>query len=108
MFLFGKRKTGASHALGLSIARQTIESLPVAAMLCDPDDFSDVRDGLAGRFGDPDTARLDWKPQNSIPVDEDTAGTLFKLIDILDDNDDVQRVASNFDVPEEVLERLSA
>ncbi len=77
-------------------------------VICAPDDFSDVRDGLAERFGDPETARLDWKPQNSIPVDEDTAGTLFKLIDMLDDNDDVQQVAANFDVSEDVIERLSA
>jgi len=77
-------------------------------IICAPDDFSDVRDGLAEKFGDPESARLDWKPQNSIPVDEETAGTLFKLIDILDDNDDVQQVAANFDVSEDVIERLSA
>ena len=77
-------------------------------VICDPDDFSDVRDALAERFGDPDTARLDWKPLNSIAVDEDTAGTLLKLIDILDDNDDVQQVAANFDIADDVMERLSA
>lgn len=75
---------------------------------CQPDDFSEVRDTLSERFGEPEEARLDWKPQTTTPVDEDTAQTLFKLIDALEDNDDVQRVASNFDVSEEVLERLSA
>ncbi len=74
---------------------------------CDPDDFSTVRDDLEAKFGTPETARLDWKPQNSIAVDEHTAGTLLKLIDILEDNDDVQRVAANFDVDDDVLERLS-
>ncbi len=75
---------------------------------CAPDDFSQVRDGLAEQFGDAETARLDWKSQNEVAIDEDAASTLFKLIDALEDNDDVQRVASNFDVADDVLERLSA
>ena len=73
---------------------------------CAPDDFSSVRDGLVEAFGDPEAARLDWKPLNTTPVDEDTAGSLFKLIDVLEDNDDVQRVASNFDIPDDVLASL--
>jgi len=75
---------------------------------CEPDDFSAVRDALVEKFGDPEDARLDWKPQNSVGVDEDAASTLLKLLDILDDNDDVQRVAANFDIDDSILERLSA
>jgi transcriptional/translational regulatory protein YebC/TACO1 len=75
---------------------------------CATDDLSAVRDALEARFGSPDAARLDWRPLNTIAVDEQAASTLFKLIDVLDDNDDVQRVAANFDVDEEVMERLSA
>jgi YebC/PmpR family DNA-binding regulatory protein len=75
---------------------------------CDPDDFSAVRDAMEDRFGDAEDARLDWKPQTTVPVDEDAAGTLLKLLDVLDDNDDVQRVASNFDVDDETMDRLSA
>ena len=74
---------------------------------CATDDLSAVRDGLEERFGTPDSARLDWKPQTLTEVDEQAASTLFKLLDVLDDNDDVQRVASNFDVPDDVMERLS-
>ena len=75
---------------------------------CAPDDLAAVRDSLAQRFGDPETARLDWKPQNTVPVDEGTAETLFKLLDALEDNDDVQRVSVNFEVADDVMERLSA
>tara|TARA_R110000772_G_scaffold268561_1_gene396129 strand:- start:23530 stop:24273 length:744 start_codon:yes stop_codon:yes gene_type:complete len=75
---------------------------------CQPDDFAAVRDALEERFGEPEEARLAWKPQNSIAVDEDTAQTLLKLIDALEDNDDVQRVAANFEVDDEIMERLSA
>jgi len=77
-------------------------------IVCDPDDFSTVRDGLEEKFGTAQTANLDWKPQNSVPVDEDAAGTLFKLLDLLEDSEDVQRVAANFDIDDDVLERLSA
>ena len=44
----------------------------------------------------------------TVDVDEDTAGTLLKLIDVLEDNDDVQTVFSNFDVSDEIMARLSA
>ena len=75
---------------------------------CDPDAFGAVKEALEDKFGKAETARLDWIPQTTVPVDEDTAGTLFKLLDILDDSDDVQRVSANFDVAAEVMERLSA
>ena len=77
-------------------------------VMCKPDDFSAVRDALEARFGNAEDTRLDWKPQNPVAVDEDAAGILLKLLDALDDNDDVQRVAANFDVADDVLERLSA
>lgn len=77
-------------------------------IVCEPDDFSTVRDTLEEKFGAAEDARLDWKAQNAVAVDEDTAGTLLKLLDVLDDNDDVQQVASNFEVDDAILERLSA
>lgn len=75
---------------------------------CEPDDFSVVRDALEEKFGAAEEARLDWKPQTTVAVDEAAADTLLKLLDALEDNDDVQRVAANFEVDDDVLERLSA
>jgi YebC/PmpR family DNA-binding regulatory protein len=76
---------------------------------CSPDDLGAVREALEGRFGTPEYARLDWKPQTTVPVTaEDAAKTLMKLLDILEDNDDVQRVQANFEIPDELMERLSA
>ena len=75
---------------------------------CEPDDFSAVRDALEGLFGVAEDAHLDWKPQNTVGVDEETAKTLLKLLDALEDNDDVQRVAANFEVDDTILEKLSA
>jgi YebC/PmpR family DNA-binding regulatory protein len=77
-------------------------------IICAPDDLSTVRDALEGRFGTAEAASLDWRPQNTVPVDEGAAETLFKFLDILDDSDDVQRVATNFEVDDEIMERLGA
>ena len=75
---------------------------------CEVEYFAAVREGLTESFGEPETANLDWRPQNGVPIEEDAASTLLKLIDALEDNDDVQRVAANFDISDDVLERLSA
>ena len=75
---------------------------------CEPDDFSEVRDALSERFGDPREANLTWKPQTTVAVDEHKAPTMLKLLDVLDDNDDVQRVAANFDIDDEVMAQLTS
>ena len=77
-------------------------------VICAPDDLSSVRDALEGQFGTAEAAHLDWRPQITVPVDERAAETLFKFLDVLDDSDDVQRVSTNFEVDDEVMERLSA
>ncbi|MFO1027487.1 MAG: YebC/PmpR family DNA-binding transcriptional regulator [Acetobacteraceae bacterium] len=75
---------------------------------CAVDDFFTVRDALETRFGEPETARLDWRPSNTVAVDEDRARSLLKLLDALEENDDVQNVYANFDIPEQVMAALSA
>jgi len=77
-------------------------------IFCAVEDLGTVRDALEEKYGTPADARLDWKPQTTTELDEDKATTLLKLLDVLEDNDDVQRVASNFEVSDEVMERLSA
>ena len=66
-----------------------------------------VSEALEGQFGAASESGLVWKPQNTIEVGEAQAGTLLKLLDTLDDNDDVQNIASNFDIPDDVLARLA-
>ena len=75
---------------------------------CAPDDFNVVRDTLEETLGEPEVARLDWRPQNTVEVGEKGAEKLIKLLNTLEDNDDVQRVAANFDIADEVMERLSS
>jgi YebC/PmpR family DNA-binding regulatory protein len=75
---------------------------------CVPDDFFAVRDALEARFGAPEIARLEWRPTTSVTLDEDRAASLLKLLDALEDSDDVQNVYANFDIPDAVMARLSA
>jgi YebC/PmpR family DNA-binding regulatory protein len=75
---------------------------------CAADALTEVREALEAKLGEPKGARLGWRPQNHVPIGEDDASTLFKLMEALDDNDDVQRVTANFDVPDEVMAKLSA
>ena len=75
---------------------------------CAPDDFSAVRDALAERFGDPQEARLAWRPRTTVALDEEQAETVLRLLEVLDDNDDVQQVAANFEIADEMMTRLTA
>ena len=75
---------------------------------CAPEDFNTVREALEESFGAPEAAGLTWKPQNTVAVGEDQAQTLLKLLDVLDDNDDVQSVSANFDISEDVMSKLTA
>ncbi len=75
---------------------------------CAVDDFAAVRDALIAKFGEPEKAGFVWKPNVPAAVDEETAKTILKLIETLEDNDDVQAVFTNFEVSDEIMERLMA
>lgn len=70
-----------------------------------PDDFHTVRESLEKQLGESIEAHLTWKHKISVPVDGSAAESLLKLLDVLEDNDDVQRVFSNEDIPDEILEK---
>jgi len=66
----------------------------------------EVAKALEPVLGEPEGAKLAWRPQTSIDVTEDDAATLLKLIDALDEDDDVQQVWGNYEVSDEVMKRL--
>ncbi|MFZ2006298.1 MAG: YebC/PmpR family DNA-binding transcriptional regulator, partial [Stellaceae bacterium] len=76
-------------------------------VLSEVGDFNEVRDALEAKFGEAQSAKLIWRPKTTSPIDEDTATSLFKLLDTLEDSDDVQNVYANFEVAEDVMARLS-
>ena len=67
----------------------------------------EVAKALEPLLGEPEGAKLAWRPQTSIDVTEADAGTLLKLIDALDEDDDVQQVWGNYEVSDDVLEKLA-
>lgn len=71
------------------------------------DDLHAIAGELEKALGEPEGAKLAWRPNVEVTLDEKDAGTLLKLIDTLDDNDDVQTVWGNYDVPDEIMEKLS-
>jgi YebC/PmpR family DNA-binding regulatory protein len=75
---------------------------------CEPDLLHQVAKVLEERFGEPSTVRITWRPTTEVPIDEETGQKLLRLIDGLDDSDDVQQVYANFDIAEDVLRRLTA
>ncbi|MEL7029507.1 MAG: YebC/PmpR family DNA-binding transcriptional regulator [Pseudomonadota bacterium] len=75
---------------------------------CAGTDLGDVAKALEGAFGEPTSAKLIWRPQNSIELSGDQAKTMLKLMDALEDNDDVQNVYANFDISDEEMEKLAS
>jgi YebC/PmpR family DNA-binding regulatory protein len=77
-------------------------------VVCAPDDLNAVRDALEKRFGPSSAARFAWRPKVLAPIEGDTAQALFKLLEALEDSDDVQNVHANFEVSDAEMARLSA
>jgi YebC/PmpR family DNA-binding regulatory protein len=75
---------------------------------CAFEDMNEVSKALEDVLGAAESVKAIWKPQNTIEVDEERARSLMKLIDTLEDDDDVQNVYSNFEVSDEVMAKLSA
>jgi YebC/PmpR family DNA-binding regulatory protein len=73
---------------------------------CGFEDMGDVASALEAELGEAESVNPSWKPQNLVPVGEDKAGTLMKLIAALEDDDDVQNVYSNFEIDDEVMAAL--
>ncbi len=73
------------------------------------EDLAAVRDALEAKFGVATEAKLVWQPQTTVPVDdEDTARSLMKFLDVLEDNDDVQTVYTNMDLSDAIMQKLTA
>ena len=70
------------------------------------DDLHGVATELEKSLGEAETVKLAWKPNLTVDMDEKTAGTLIKLIDALEDDDDVQTVWGNYDISDEVMDKV--
>ena len=70
--------------------------------------MQEVSKALEASLGQASSIKPNWRPQNTVPVDEEKATTLMKLIGVLEDDDDVQNVYTNFDISDEVMAKLAA
>jgi YebC/PmpR family DNA-binding regulatory protein len=76
-------------------------------VLTQPADLAAVRDGLAAAGIEFDTAELTMVPKNTVKLEVNDSRKTMKIMDALEDSDDVQNVYANFDIPEDVLEALA-
>jgi YebC/PmpR family DNA-binding regulatory protein len=70
--------------------------------------FGSVAKTLEAKFGEPRKASLIWRPQNTVAVDDEQGERLLKLIESLNEHDDVQNVYANFEVSDALVSRMSA
>lgn len=70
------------------------------------EDLHAVATALEGALGEAESVKLAWKPNITVAIDEAAAGTLLKLVDTLDDDDDVQTVWGNYEISDEIMEKL--
>ncbi len=76
-------------------------------VLTNPDDFLDVKERLLSANMEPESAEITMRAAIDVSVDRDCAESIVKLFDMLDELDDVQKVYSNADIPDEVLAELA-
>ena len=73
-----------------------------------PNEFEAVRDALEKAGAKIENAEVTMHPKTTVPVGEDKAAGVLRLMEALEEDDDVQQVYANFDIPADVLERVSA
>jgi YebC/PmpR family DNA-binding regulatory protein len=73
-----------------------------------PETLNGVAKALEGKFGEPRKAALVWKPQNTVSLGDEAGEKMLKLIESLDDSDDVQNVYANFEISDALMAKMSA
>ncbi len=89
-------------------ADDVVSSADTHEVYASQDHFGSVAKALEAKFGEPRKASLTWRPQNTVAVDDEQGEKVLKLIDNLNDQDDVQNVYANFEISDALMARLSA
>jgi YebC/PmpR family DNA-binding regulatory protein len=88
-------------------ADDVVEADGAWEVTCEPGQFLPVREAIAAGGIEPDSAEITMIPANTVACDEKTAEKIVRLTEALEDHDDVQKVYSNADIPEDVMARLA-
>ena len=78
------------------------------SIFCDQNNLHYLNEKISAKYGQTNFSNLIWKSKNNININKDNADKLFKLLEILEDNDDVQVVSSNFEVDDAVMSHLTS
>jgi YebC/PmpR family DNA-binding regulatory protein len=87
-------------------ASDVVSSQSGHEVICPADQFSEAVKTLEARFGPPRKAALAWRPQNTVPVDDENGEKLIRLIGTLEDNDDIQNVYANFEISDALMAKM--
>jgi YebC/PmpR family DNA-binding regulatory protein len=87
-------------------ADECITSADGHEFICSIENYAAVRDALEARLGAPASAAITWRPKNGVAVPDDAGEQLIKLIEVLDDHDDVQNVYGNYELSEALIAKL--
>jgi YebC/PmpR family DNA-binding regulatory protein len=108
IYPFGKISADAMMEAAIDAGADDVSSEDVHTVTCTFETLNEVSSMLAVKFGEAESVKMVWKPSVLAPVDFEKAESLMKLIDMLDEDDDVQNVFTNADIPEDILEKLNA
>ncbi len=72
------------------------------------DSFANVAKALEAKYGEPRKAGLVWKPQNTVAIDDEKGEKMFKLMELLNEHDDVQNVYANFEMSDALMAKMGA
>lgn len=106
---YEKSVTSENNMLEISLENgaEDVESTDeVYEITCKPEQFGNLRDSLNDKFGDPKSLGIIWVPKDPTILDLEKSEKILKLVDALEDCDDVQNVYGNFIIPDEILQQL--
>jgi YebC/PmpR family DNA-binding regulatory protein len=108
VYPLGKITADAIMEAAIDAGADDATSDDIHIVTCAFESINEVSTALAARFGEAQSVKIVWKPNVMSPLDFEKAESLMKLVDALDEDDDVQNVFTNADIPDDVMEQLNA
>ncbi len=109
-YVYPREKGSDDAMLDLAIeagAEECVSSEEGHEFLTSVEDFGSVRDALEAKLGEAKSAKIVFRPQNMVAVKDEAGEALIKLLDVLDDHDDIQTVYGNYEFSDALLEKMS-
>jgi YebC/PmpR family DNA-binding regulatory protein len=105
----GKASADAMLDAAIEAGADDVSSSPAGhEVIASAENLHDVARALEAKFGEPAKTGLVWRPQNAVAVDDEAGEKILKLIEALEENDDVQNVYANFEISDALIQKMSA